>query len=76
VPVSALRSDADGDYVLTLAEKKTVTGLTYTAKRVDVEVAARDSALVSLRGSLDREALVITSASKPVAEGDRVRLEG
>ena len=75
VPVSALRSDSDGDYVLILVEKKTVTGLTYTAKRVDVEVAARDSALVSLQGSLDREALVITSASKPVAEGDRVRLE-
>ena len=75
VPVSALRSDSDGDYVLTLEERKTVTGLTYTAKRVDVEVAARDSALVSLQGSLDREALVITSASKPVAEGDRVRVD-
>ena len=75
VPVSALRSDSDGDYVLILEEKRTVTGLTYTARRVDVEIAARDSALASLQGGLDREALVITSASKPVAEGDRVRLE-
>jgi len=75
VPVSALRSDSDGDYVLTLEEKKTVTGLTYTARRVDVEAVSRDSALVSLQGGLDRDALVITSASKPVAEGDRVRLE-
>jgi len=74
VPVSALRSDSDGDYVLILEEKKTVTGMTYTARRVDVEIAARDSALASLQGGLDREALVITSASKPVAAGDRVRL--
>ena len=75
VPVSALRSDSDGDYVLILEEKKAVTGLTYTARRVDVEVASRDSALASLRGGLDRDALVVTSASKPIAEGDRVRLE-
>ena len=75
VPVSALRRDADGDYVLALAEKKTVTGLTYTAKRVDVEVISRDSALASLQGGLDRDALVITSASKPVAAGDRVRID-
>ena len=75
VPVSALRSDSDGDHVLILEEKKTVTGLAYTAKRVDVEVVSRDSALVSLQGGLDRDALVVTSASKPIAEGDRVRLE-
>ncbi|MCL2299315.1 MAG: hypothetical protein FWC27_04115, partial [Firmicutes bacterium] len=75
VPVSALRGDSDGDYVLTLEEKKTVTGLTYTARRVDVEIVSRDSALVSLQGGLGRDVLVITSASKPVAEGDRVRLE-
>ena len=75
VPVSALRSDSDGDYVLTLEEKKTVTGLTYTARRVDVEVVSRDSALASLQGGLDRDALVLTSASKPVAEGDRVRID-
>jgi len=75
VPVSALRSDSDGDYVLALEEKKTVTGLTYTAKRVDVEVVSRDSALVSLKGGLDRDALVVTSASKPIAEGDRVRVD-
>ena len=75
VPVSALRSDSDGDYVLVLEEKKTVTGLTYTAKRVDVEIVSRDSALVSLQGGVDREALVVTSASKPIAEGDRVRME-
>ena len=75
VPVSALRSDSDGDYVLILEEKKTVTGLTYTARRVDVEVVSRDSALASLQGGLDREALVITSASKPVEAGDRVRVD-
>ena len=75
VPVSALRSDSDSDYVLILEEKKTVTGLTYTARRVDVEVSSRDSALASLQGGLDREALVITGASKTVAAGDKVRLE-
>ena len=74
VSVSAMRSDSDGDYVLVLQEKKTAMGLEYTLERVDVTVIERDSALVSLQGGLDRSALVVTSANKPVAEGDRVRL--
>ena len=73
--VSALRSDNDGDYVFVLQEKKTVTGLEYTARRVDVTVLDRDSALASVQSGLSREDKVITSANKPIAEGDRVRLD-
>lgn len=74
LPVSALRSDNDGEFVLVLQEKKTVLGLEYTAKRVDVTVLDRDSSLVSVQSALGREALVITAANKPVSEGERVRL--
>ena len=75
LPVSALRSDNDGDYVFALQEKKTVTGLEFTAKRVDVTILDRDSSLVSVQGGMGRDDKIITSASKPIAEGDRVRLD-
>jgi len=74
VPVSALRSDSDGDYVLVVREKKSAMGLEYSLERVDVTVTERDSALAALQGGLERSALVVTGASKPVAAGDRVRL--
>ncbi|MCL2509099.1 MAG: hypothetical protein FWF05_07985 [Oscillospiraceae bacterium] len=75
IPVSALRSDNDGDYVFVLKEKKTVTGLEYTAARMDVTVLDRDSSLVSVQSGLSRDDKIVTSASKPITEGDRVRLE-
>jgi multidrug efflux pump subunit AcrA (membrane-fusion protein) len=75
LPVNALRSDNGGDYVFVLQEKKTVTGLEFTARRVDVEVLDRDSSLVSVQGGIDRDDKVITSASKPITEGGRVRLD-
>jgi multidrug efflux pump subunit AcrA (membrane-fusion protein) len=73
--VSALRSDNDGDYVFVLDEKKTVTGLEYTAKRVDVTILDRDSSLASVQAGLGQNDKVITSVDKPIAEGDRVRLD-
>jgi len=75
LPVSALRSDSDGDYVFVAKEKKTVTGVEYTASRVDVTILARDSSLVSVQSGLARDDMVITSVNKPIEEGDRVRLE-
>ncbi|MCL2494701.1 MAG: hypothetical protein FWE98_03485 [Oscillospiraceae bacterium] len=75
LPVSALRSDNDGDYVFVVREKKTVTGLEYSAARMDVTVLDRDSSLVSVQSGLARDDRVVTGANKPISEGDRVRVE-
>lgn len=75
LPISALRSDSSGDYVLVMREKKTVMGLEYTVTRVPVTVLARDSELMSIDSTLLKDDLVVVSSNKPIAEGDRVRLE-
>lgn len=75
LPLSALRSDSDGDFVLVVREKRTVMGPQQTVARVPVTVISRDSELISITSSLMRDDLVVTSSNKPIAEGDRVRLE-
>ena len=75
LPLGALRTDSDGDYVLALVENRTVTGVELTTERIPVTVLMRDNERMSVSSSLARGQMVITSASRPVSEGDRVRLE-
>lgn len=75
LPLSALRNDSGGDYVLVVREKKTVMGLEHTTERVPVTVVARDSETMAVNSTLLRDDQVIISANKPILEGDRVRLE-
>jgi hypothetical protein len=75
LPLGALRTDSGGDYVLRLVEKRSVMGVELTAERVAVTVLMKDNQQMSVSSPLFRDDRVITSASKPVSEGDRVRLE-
>lgn len=75
LPLSALRSGANGDYVLVLREKKSVLGTEWTVASVPVTVKDRDSELMSVESTLMWDDQVIISANKPLSEGDRVRLE-
>ena len=75
LPLGALRSDGDKDYVLVLQEKNTVMGIEQTVVRVEVTVLDRDSESMAVESSLMGTEQVVTSSSKPIGEGDRVRLE-
>lgn len=75
LPLSALRSGSEGDFVLVLREKKTVMGIEWTVVKVPVTVKDRDSELMSVESTLMWDDRVVTTSSKPIAEGDRVRLE-
>lgn len=76
LPLGALRSDAGGTFVLVLREKDTVMGTEQTVEKVSVKVKAKDSEMMALEdGMLAYGEQVLTSANKPVSEGDRVRLE-
>gem|GEM_PF-437437 len=76
LPLSVLRSDANGDHVLILRQKSTVMGTEWTVARVDVSVTDRDSELMSVESTLSYSDKVVVSANKPISEGDRVRIEG
>ncbi len=75
VPNSALRSDSNGDFILTVTSKQTPLGTRYTATRVDVQVLATDDTRSAISGAaLTGWDYVITTATKPVEPGMLVRL--
>ena len=75
LPLSALRTGSNGDYVLVLREKSTVMGTERTVVAIPVTVKDKDSELMSIESSLLYDDRVVTSANKPISEGDSVRLE-
>ncbi len=74
VPVSAIRQDTQGSYVLTVDVSRSAFGVTYTARRVPVTVLEVDSAgqYAAIEGGAGS---VITSSDRAVSPGASVRLE-
>lgn len=75
LPVSALRQDAQGSYVLAVEESKTAFGVTLTALRVPVTVLEVDSdgQYAAVEGAISGG--VIVSSTRAVSPGASVRLE-
>ena len=74
VPNSAVRSDANGDFVLKIEAKNSPLGNRYYARRVDVTVLASDDTNSAVSGELSYGDFVITSSSAPIKNGDMVRM--
>lgn len=75
LPLGALRSGRNGEFVLVLREKQTVMGMEQTVAQVPVTVKAKDSERVAVEADgLLPEDQVVVSSSKPIDQGDRVRV--
>ena len=74
VPLSAIRSDNTGYYILTVEQNSTVLGIQNIVMRVSVSVVASDADMASIRGPVDRNSMIITAGNKTIAAGDRVRV--
>ena len=74
VPTSAIRSDNNGSFVLTVVSKSSPLGNRYMAQRVDVKVLASDDTNSAVSGGLTTSDFVITTSSKPIEPGKLVRL--
>ena len=74
VPNSAIREDNNGKFILIVEYKSSPLGTRYVATRVDVEVLASDEKNSAITGALNGYEYVITTASKPVAPGQLIRL--
>lgn len=75
VPLTALHSDKQGDYLFVLTEKETVLGTQLYAMRIDVRVLEKnmeDAAVES--GILNRDTAIIADSTQYIREGSRVRL--
>lgn len=76
VPLSALREENGSYFVLIPIEKKGILGTELVAERADVTVLEKNGSYAALSSDwvyADRE--FITSTSKPIKAGDRIRLE-
>ena len=74
VPNSAIKTDANGSFVLAVAVKSSPLGNRYTARRVSVEVRASDDSNSAVVADLTNGDYVITTSSAPIKSGDMVRL--
>jgi len=73
VPHSAVRTDSEGTFILTITEKSTPLGTRYLAERINVEVIDSDDNNSAVSGAISDDS-IITTSSKSVEPGDYVRL--
>ena len=71
---SAIRTDANGTFVLKLESKNSPLGNRYLARRVPVEVLASDDMNSAVTADLGNGDYVITSSNSPLKNGELVRL--
>lgn len=76
VPNSAIKEDTNGKYVLRVLSKSTPLGNRYIAEKVEVTVLAEDDTNTAISGNLDNYGeYIITTATKPIDDGQQVRLK-
>jgi len=74
VPNNAIRTDANGDFVLVIEPRRSPLGNRYFATRVDVNIIASDDTHKAVSGGLQSWDMVITTATSPIEPGMQVRL--
>lgn len=76
VPKSAVREDSDGKYIYITKTKSTPLGNRYAVERMPVEIVASDdiNAAITSSENMYIYEFAITSSTKPIADGDYVRL--
>jgi len=74
VPNEAVAEDGDGPYVYVVDETKTPLGNEFTARKAYVQTGDADETSTLVTGGLRPDDNVVTEASEPLNDGDRVRL--
>lgn len=73
IPNSAVRSDANGSFVLVVVAKSSPLGNRYIATRADIQVLASDDTTSAVSGLANGD-FVITTSTEPIEAGKQVRL--
>ena len=74
LPMSALRQDSDGDFVYVMETTQTLMGIDKRAVRRDIFIENTDGRYAAVSGDLNNNDQVILSSSKPLSDGDSVRV--
>jgi len=76
IPLNALRSDNDGDFVYVVDQSEGSLGLNTTVRRVGVYALEKDSTRAALQSGVSPRDLIVARSDRSIGDGDRVRLEG
>jgi|GEM_PF-1545449 len=76
IPLSALRSDSDGDFVYVITQQEGSLGASMSVQRVDVYVIDQDSTRAALQGGVSQRDVLVMRSNRNISNGDRVRLDG
>lgn len=75
VPISAVREDSKGKYVLVIREGSTILGKEKEASRIDVKILEKNESSAAVDSALLSDDEMIVDSNKSIKEGDRVRKE-
>ncbi len=76
IPLQALHEEQNGYYVFVMQEEQGVLGKELTARRLDVRVQDKNNMYAALEdGALTGEQDIISSSSRPIDDGSRVRVK-
>ena len=76
LPLSAIHTENEKNYVYVMAEENTVLGGEYMAQRMDVTVAEKNAMYAALTNSdLTEESQVIVSSDQMLSAGEKIRLQ-
>ena len=75
VPLSAIRSDNSGYYLLTVEQSSTVLGVENVVVRIPVSISASDDSMAAVQGPVERTSGIIVGSNKSIRGGDRVRVD-
>ena len=77
VPISAVFGSGDDTFLLLVREQDTILGEQSVAEKVSINVIEKDKANAAIETSYSfrSDDMIITQSSKPIAQGDRVRVE-
>lgn len=75
VPLSAVRSDSAGNFVLITEVRSTILGQESVLVKVPVTILSQSDTACAIEGALPMDAQIVTESTKPVAENDRVRVD-
>lgn len=75
IPLSALHSDSDSDFVYVVEQEEGSLGSRMSVRRVDVYVVDSDSTRAALQSGVSQRDSIVTRSDRSISGGDRVRLE-
>lgn len=75
VPLSAIRSENGKNVIFIIRETETITGVEQKITAIEVNIKETTPEKAAIDGAISNDDIIITYSSKPISEGDTVRVQ-